>query len=223
MTENLVSSKLVCVALNDTTQRAAMAAAFTDAPYKQAPTQPVLYYKPRNTWNTHGQVVPWAIGGDGGAADAMVVGGSLGVVIGKTACRVSAEQALSYVQGYTLVADYSLPEVSYYRPDIRGKCQDGTAPVGPQVTTADAITDPDALEVLVHVNGACQSHFPLSRLHDNVANIIAKLSHIMTLQPGEVIATGFCGERTPVQPGDTVAIEIGAIGTLVNTLGERAA
>lgn len=221
MSEILVSSKLVCVALNDAGQRKALQATFEAAPYNKPPTQPVLYYKPRNTWAASGAVIPWATDADGDAAGSMVVGGSLGVVIGQRTCRVSEEDALSYVGGYTVVGDYSLPEATYYRPDVRGKCQDGTGPVGPAVTPASDVANPDALEVVISVNGNASSRFPLSEMHDSVAALISTISKIMTLQPGDVIATGFRGERTPVAPGDSVAIEIAGVGTLENTLGGR--
>ena len=217
--ETLVKSKLVCVALNDAQQLKALDATFNEAPYKKPPTQPVLYYKHANTWNTNNAVVEWASDMEGNAAAAMVVGASLGVVIGKETCRVSAEEALNYVSGYTVVADYSLPEETYYRPDIKGKCQDTTAPVGPVITPASDITSPDDLTVTISVNGTEKSRFALSGMERSVSELISTISYIMTLQPGEVIAVGFAGDRTPVAAGDSVDCTIEGIGTLHNTLG----
>lgn len=214
-----VNSKLVCVALNDKAQLAALEATFNQAPYNKPPTQPVLYYKPRNTWSQEGAEVEWAKDFDGKPVAAMVVGASLGVVIGKTTCRVSPQEALSYVGGYTVVADYSLPEQNYYRPDIKGKCLDTSAPVGPQITPAATITKPDALSVSIAVNGAVKSIFELSQMQRSVAELISSISYIMTLQPGEIIAVGFAGDRVPVASGDKVAASIEGIGTLTNTLG----
>ncbi len=104
-----------------------------EKPYGKPPTQPVLYYKPRNTWSTDGANVDWAKDFDGVDVAEMAVGGSLGVVIGKETCRVSEADALNYVKGFTVVADYSLPEQTYFRPDIKGKCLDNSAPVGPEI------------------------------------------------------------------------------------------
>jgi len=215
----LVNSKLVCVALNDKTQLATLEATFNEAPYKQPPTQPVLYYKPRNTWSTDGTEIEWAKDFDGNDVPAMAVGTSLGVVIGKETCRVAAEEALDYIGGYTIVSDFSLPEESYYRPDIKGKCLDGSAPVGPAIVASDTIANPDALTVSISVNGEQKSVFELANMERSVAELISTISRIMTLQPGEIIAVGFAGNRVPVAKGDKVESSIEGIGTLSNTLG----
>lgn len=214
----LVHSKLICVALNDSEQLINMNDTFNEKPYAKPPTQPVLYYKPRNTWSTDGAIVDWAKDFDGADVAEMAVGGSLGVVIGKETCRVSEADALNFVKGYTVVADYSLPEQTYFRPDIKGKCLDNSAPVGPEVVAAAGVT-PDALTVDVAVNGTVKSSFPLSQMERSVATLIHTLSYIMTLQEGEVIAVGFYGDRVAVSKGDQVSISIEGVGTLNNTLG----
>lgn len=215
----LVNSKLVCVALNDKAQLAALEATFNEAPYKKPPTQPVLYYKPHNTWSTEGAVVEWAKDFDGNDVAEMAVGASLGVVIGKKTCRVSAEEALDYVSGYTIVADYSLPEQNYYRPDIKGKCLDTSAPVGPEVVATGKVANPDALTVTISVNGEQKSAFKLANMERSVAELISLISRIMTLQSGEIIAVGFAGDRVAVNKGDKVEASIEGVGTLNNTLG----
>jgi 5-oxopent-3-ene-1,2,5-tricarboxylate decarboxylase/2-hydroxyhepta-2,4-diene-1,7-dioate isomerase len=149
----------------------------------------------------------------------MAVGASLGVVIGRETCRASAEQALEYVGGYTLVSDFSLPEQNYYRPDIKGKCLDTTAPVGPEIVAADKIANPDALTVSISVNGEQKSVFELANMQRSVAELISIISRIMTLQPGEIIAVGFAGDRVAVNKGDKVEASIEGVGTLNNTLG----
>ncbi|MEY3037493.1 MAG: hypothetical protein RL143_60 [Pseudomonadota bacterium] len=214
----LVHSKLICVALNDSEQLKQMSDAFNEKPYVKPPTQPVLYYKPRNTWSTDGAVVDWAKDFDGIDVAEMAVGGSLGVVIGKETCRVSEAEALNYVKGYTVVADYSLPEQTYFRPDIKGKCLDNSAPVGPEIVSPAGLS-PDSLTVDVSVNGSVKSSFPLTQMERSVATLIHTLSYIMTLQEGEVIAVGFYGDRVAVAKGDKVAISIEGVGTLNNTLG----
>jgi 5-oxopent-3-ene-1,2,5-tricarboxylate decarboxylase/2-hydroxyhepta-2,4-diene-1,7-dioate isomerase len=218
-TNTLVNSKLICVALNDKAQLAALEGSFNEAPYKKPPTQPVLYYKPRNTWSNEGAVVEWAKDFDGNDVAEMAVGASLGVVIGKETCRVSTDEALEYVGGYTIVADYSLPEQNYYRPDIKGKCLDTSAPVGPEVVAADTVAAPDALTVTISVNGEQKSVFELANIQRSVAELISIISRIMTLQPGEIIAVGFAGDRVAVNKGDKVEASIEGVGTLNNTLG----
>lgn len=215
----LVKSKLVCVALNDKHQLAALQDTFTKDPYKKPPTQPVLYYKPHNTWSVDGVEVEWAKDFDGQDVASMAVGASLGIVIGQETCRVSIENALDFVSGYTLVADYSLPEQNYYRPDIKGKCLDTSAPVGPKIIARNSLTNPDGLQVNIKVNDECKSRFALSDMERGTAELISIISHIMTLQPGEVIAVGFAGNRVPVSKGDKVEASIEGVGTLTNTLG----
>lgn len=215
----LVKSKLICVALNDSMQLSRLEATFNEKPYGKPPTEPVLYYKPRNTWALNGDTVDWAVDFAGQSVDAMVVGASLGLVIGKETCRVSEAEALDAVAGYTVVGDYSLPEQTYFRPDIKGKCLDGSAPVGPVITE---LATPNAVDVVISVNGEEQSRFNYAKLERRIETLISKLSYIMTLQPGEVIAVGFAGDRTAVAPGDRVELSIAGIGTLVNTLGAKA-
>jgi len=215
----LVTSKLVCVALNDKAQLAALEGSFNEAPYKKPPTQPVLYYKPHNTWSADSAEIQWAKDFDGNDVPAMAVGASLGVVIGQETCRVSVDEALDCVGGYTVVGDFSLPEESYYRPDIKGKCLDGSAPVGPEIVSADRIADPDALRVCISVNGNLKSSFELANMQRSVAELISTISYIMTLQPGEIIAVGFAGNRVAVAKGDKVEASIEGVGTLTNTLG----
>ncbi|MGB0468186.1 MAG: fumarylacetoacetate hydrolase family protein [Pontibacterium sp.] len=207
MTNNpIVKGKLVCVALNDAKQFNAMQAEFSEAPHKGAPTQPVLYFKPHNTWSTEGAEVEWAVSGDQ-AAETMVVGASLAVVFGEACCRVSQDDALDYVQGYALVHDVSLPEKSYYRPDIKGKCLDASAPVGGFIPVA-SVQDPQALTVVTQVNDKTVNELPGSQLVRGVAELISTISYIMTLQPGDVIAVGFPGQRATVAQGDRVSSAI---------------
>ncbi|EXJ12580.1 MULTISPECIES: fumarylacetoacetate hydrolase family protein [Nitrincola] len=215
----LVKSKLVCVALNDKHQLTALQDSFKKDPYKKPPTQPVLYYKPRNTWNVDGAEIEWAKDFDGQDVASMVVGASLGIVIGQETCRVSVENALDFIGGYTLVADYSLPEQNYYRPDIKGKCLDGSAPVGPKIIDSSSLDNLDDLQVVIKVNGERKSLFAIADMERGVAELISIISHIMTLQPGEIIAVGFAGDRVPVSKGDTVDASIEGVGTLTNTLG----
>ncbi len=211
----IIKGKLVCVALNDAEQIKAMQAEFNGAPYQKPPTQPVLYFKPHNTWSTEGAEVAWAAN-----ADSMVVGASLAVVFGRECCRVSADEAPDYIEGYTLVHDFSLPEQSYYRPDIRGKCLDGSAPVGASVIPARDVKDPQTLTVVTRVNGELVGETPVSRLMRGVTELISSISYIMTLQPGDLIAVGFPGQRAPVSKGDLVSSAIAGVTELNNRIGQ---
>src|SRR6267142_2357607 len=89
-------------------------------PFDAPPVAPVLYIKPRNTLGLSGTVVRIPAG-----TPELEVGACLGMVIGRTACRVSEPRALDCVAGYLIVADVSVPHSDYYRPSIRFKARDG--------------------------------------------------------------------------------------------------
>ncbi len=214
MIESLVSGKLVCVALNDRQHLINMHESFHSSPHKAPPTQPVLYFKPRNTWNVDGAKIEWPDN-----AEDMVVGASLGIVIGREVCRISPEQSLSYLSGYTVVHDFSLPEASYYRPDIKGKCLDGTAPVGPASINTDLVPDLNNLAVVTCVDGEVKSTLSLANHVRDVAELLSTISYIMTLQVGDVIAVGFPCERVALHKGAVVSSTIEGVGTLTNTVG----
>jgi len=212
------SSKWVCVALNDLRQLDGLHKTFSEAPYKQPPTQPVLYFKPRNTWSEDGATFPWPV------ENQLVVGASLAVMIGKTCRRVSAEQALESVAGYRLLHDLSLPEQSYYRPDIKGKCLDHSAPISAQMVPVADVAAPNDLVVNTRVNGTLVSEQSIRQLQRDINELVHSISHIMTLQPGDLIAVGFPGDRIVLQPSDQLQSELvstaGVQLTLNNRIGE---
>jgi len=207
-----VRSKLVCVALNDPEHFESLQADFRAPPYGKPPTRPVLYYKPRNTWSHDGATVEIPDG------KSLVVGASVGVVIGKACCRAKPSDALAYIGAYCLVHDFSLPEASYYRPDIKGKCLDGSAPVGTP-TPASEVVDPSGLGLTMEVNGEPRARVAVSSLARGIEELVSEISHIMTLEPGEVIAVGFNGERVAVRDGDEVSTTGDRLPSLTNTIG----
>ncbi len=204
----IIKGKLVCVALNDREQLAAMQSVFEQPPYQKLPNEPVLYFKPRNTWC--GDDAKFTTDSD----LKLFVGASLAVVISRECCRVSEDTALDYVDCYSILHDISGPEDSYYRPDIKGKCMDGSAPLSYNTTPASNISQPDALSVVTSINGAIKSDFKLTQMQRSVQQLIEKISHIMTLDAGDVIAAGFAGSRQPVAKGDKVVSTIDGVGSL---------
>ncbi|UVL76670.1 fumarylacetoacetate hydrolase family protein [Pseudomonas putida] len=186
-------------------------AAFVEAPYKQLPVKPVLFVKTPNTRNRHeGQVVFPA------GVQRVQPGPALGVVIGKDASRVSAEDALAHVAGYTIVNEVSLPEDSYYRPAVKAKCRDGFCPVGPELVPASQVANPDALGLRLYVNGELRQHNNTANCVRTVAQLIAEISEFMTLHAGDILITGTPEGRVDVQPSDRVDIEIDGLGKLTN-------
>lgn len=197
--------------LNHRSALAALGDAASRPPYNAPPVAPVLYIKPRNTLAPSGSVVKMPAG-----TPELEVGACLGVVIGRTACRVSEPRALDYVAGYLIVADVSIPHSSYHRPSIRFKARDGYCPLGPAVTARAAVANPDALTVRTYLDGALVQTASTADLIRPAARLLADVTEFMTLAPGDVLALGAAGPAPRVRSGQTVTIEIDGLGSLVN-------
>ncbi|MFH8485061.1 fumarylacetoacetate hydrolase family protein [Streptomyces longisporoflavus] len=137
--------------------------------------------------------------------------GELGVVIGRTASRVRAEDALDYVFGYTCVLDIT---VRSGEDRSTRKSFDTFTPVGPWVVTADEIPDPDALELRCDVAGETRQRANTADLIFGVRQLIAYTSSVMALHPGDVIATGTPAGVGPLAHGDRVVVDIEQVGRL---------
>jgi acylpyruvate hydrolase len=150
----------------------------------------------------------------------------LGVVIGKTARHVAREQALEYVYGYTIVNDASARDFQFHTSQWgAGKIGDTLAPVGPYLADRAEIPDPHVLDLKTWVNGTLMQNGTTRNFIFDVRYIIQYLSNIMTLSPGDLIATGTPAgvgfSRKPqvtLQPGDKVRLEITGLGTLENSV-----
>jgi 2-keto-4-pentenoate hydratase/2-oxohepta-3-ene-1,7-dioic acid hydratase in catechol pathway len=150
----------------------------------------------------------------------------LGVVIGRTAHRVDASDALDHVAGYTCVNDVSARDLQFRSSQwLLGKAIDGFLPVGPWIVTADEVGDPQTLGIRCLVNGEIMQDSSTKQMVFGVAELIAFISRTMTLDPGDLIATGTPPgvgmARTPprwLRDGDVVTVEIERIGALTNTV-----
>jgi 5-oxopent-3-ene-1,2,5-tricarboxylate decarboxylase/2-hydroxyhepta-2,4-diene-1,7-dioate isomerase len=178
-------------------------------PYDAPPRAPVLCIKPRNTLALSGDVVRIPVG-----TPEVEVGACVGVVIGRTACRVSESQALDYAAGYLIVADVSIPHVNYHRPSVRFKAQDGFCPLGPAVTARAAVANPDDLIMHTYVDGALVQTASTAGLIRPTARLLADVTEFMTLAPGDVLTLGAAGSAPRVRPGQTVTIRITGLGSL---------
>ena len=200
--------------LNHAPALAALGKAVHQPPYKAPPQAPVLYVKPRNTWAADGQ--PVAVPVD---APALQVGAALGLVIGRTACRVSVDDALTHVAGAVIVNDLSVPHDSFYRPSVRLKARDGFCPLGHTVVPlADLPAAVDALGVRVFVDGALMQTSTTSDRLRGAAQLLADVSEFMTLQPGDVLMLGVSHGAPLARAGQAVAIEIDGLGRLSTPL-----
>ena len=149
----------------------------------------------------------------------------LAVIIGSTARRVAEGDALNHVFGYTVINDVSARDCRRAGQWIVSKGQDSFAPMGPCIVTADEIGDPHNLNILTHVNGVEKQNSNTRFMLFNVPQLIADISSVMTLEPGDIIATGtpagVGAGRTPQEfmwPGDVVECTVEGIGTLRNPI-----
>ncbi|NYT82849.1 fumarylacetoacetate hydrolase family protein [Alcaligenaceae bacterium] len=150
----------------------------------------------------------------------------LGIVIGQGGSNIDAAHADAAVFGYTIVNDITGRDLQRRHGQwFKGKTLDGSCPVGPWVVHSSAISDPQALGIKLWVNGELRQSDNTSSMIFTVASIIAQLSAGLTLEPGDIIATGTpSGVGYAMNPprflkeGDVVAIEIESIGRLENTV-----
>ncbi|OPX19901.1 MAG: hypothetical protein BZ151_06845 [Desulfobacca sp. 4484_104] len=139
----------------------------------------------------------------------------LGVVIGRTAHRVAEAAAQDYILGYTCFNDVTARDLQKQDSQFtRSKSFDTFAPLGPWIETE--IGDPDNLNLAALVNGEHRQQGNTQDMVFRVTTLISFISHIMTLLPGDVIATGTPAGIGPLQPGDVVEIRVEGIGTLRN-------
>jgi acylpyruvate hydrolase len=148
----------------------------------------------------------------------------LGVVIGRTARYVPREQALDYVAGYTIINDASARDFQFLTTQwMAGKIFETAAPVGPYIADREEIPDPHALDLKTFINGKQTQRGNTKTLIFDVRYLVSYLSNLMTLSPGDLIATGTppgvgLGMKPPVfmQPGDVCRMEITGLGVLEN-------
>lgn len=185
------------------------------------PKQPVIFSKPPTA------VIAWndPIRHDASVTQQLDWETELAVIIGTTARRVTESDALAHVFGYTVINDISARDCRRAGQWIVSKGQDSFAPMGPCIVTADEIGDPHDLVLTTHVNGVEKQRGNTRFMLFNVNAIIADISRVMTLEPGDIIATGtpagVGAGREPQEfmwPGDVLESTIEGIGTLRNPI-----
>ncbi len=153
----------------------------------------------------------------------------LGVVIGRRASAVDVSDALDHVLGYTCINDVSARDLQFADGQwVRGKALDTFCPTGPWIVTTDEIPDPQTLPIRCVVNGKKMQDSSTADMIFGVAEIVSFISQGITLEPGDVIATGTPEgvgfARTPpvyLQESDVVSVEIDGIGALTNPVLAR--
>jgi 2-keto-4-pentenoate hydratase/2-oxohepta-3-ene-1,7-dioic acid hydratase in catechol pathway len=203
--------KIVCVGLNylDHAQEGGM----------DLPKAPLLFAKWPNTLIGDGETI--VLPPESKEVDYEA---ELGVVIGTTAKRVSEAEALDHVEGYICVNDVSARDMQFGDGQwTRGKSPDTFCPVGPRLVPRQEIADPQQLGIRCILNGETMQDSSTSQMIFSVAEIIAYVSQVITLEPGDLIATGtpagvgvFKDPKVLLKDGDEVSIEIDGLGTLTN-------
>ncbi len=197
-------SKIVCVGRNYREHAAELGNPMPDAP--------LLFLKPASAIIAHEEVIELPP-----ASERVEHEGELGVVIGRRARRLATtDDPLAYVLGYTCVNDVTARDLQ--RRDVqftRAKSFDTFCPVGPFIATA---LDPTDRHVQTRVNGALRQSGRTSAMAFPVSFLIRYISHIMTLEPGDLIATGTPAGVGPLRAGDLVEVEVEGVGTLRNAV-----
>jgi 2-keto-4-pentenoate hydratase/2-oxohepta-3-ene-1,7-dioic acid hydratase in catechol pathway len=144
--------------------------------------------------------------------------GELGVVVGRTASRVARSEALVHVFGYVPLLDITMrgEEDRSFR-----KSFDTFTPIGPEIVTADEVGDPSALELELRLNGEVRQQARLSDLIHDVPRLIERYSEAITLEPGDLIATGTPEGVGPLAPGDEIDLRISGVGRLRTSVSGR--
>ncbi|MHC5083083.1 MAG: fumarylacetoacetate hydrolase family protein [Planctomycetota bacterium] len=195
-------------------------------------TNPWPFMMPSTAVTATGCEIPWP-----SYSEQVDYEAELAIFIGDSADRISPEQAAGHIAGYSIANDISARSVTFtdgrkdrprdvYFDWLMGKWSDGFLPLGPWMVTADQIDDPQQLDIETKVNGIVRQASNTSRMIFNVYQIVSFISHLMTLEPGDVIITGTphgvaMADGNFLQPGDVVQCSIEQIGTLSNTLGVK--
>ncbi|MDH5448782.1 MAG: fumarylacetoacetate hydrolase family protein [Candidatus Bathyarchaeota archaeon] len=208
--------KIICLGLNYKNHAAEQE--------KAPPDEPVIFMKPHTTiiGPNENIVKPHFV-------KQLDYEAELAIVMGKKAKNVSANDAKSYIFGYTILNDVSARDIQFKDKQwTRGKSFDTFAPTGPCITTTNQITDPTNLRICTWVNKELRQDSNTSNMALNVLEIVHHLSRVMTLEPCDIIATGTpAGVGFAMKPkskflqkDDVVEIEVEGIGVLRNRVVE---
>ncbi|UCG52343.1 MAG: fumarylacetoacetate hydrolase family protein [Candidatus Latescibacterota bacterium] len=204
-------SKIICIGLNYSDHAAEQG--------KQVPDWPLTFAKGPNALIGDGDAIPIPPGVT--QLDHEV---ELAVVIGRRAKAVSLDDAPKHVAGYSVFMDITARDVQFREKQwFRSKSFDGFGPFGPYLTTSDEVPDPHNLRISLEVNGQTYQSSNTGFMTFKVFYLVHYLSHSMTLEPGDVIATGtpagvgaFAAPQRFLSKGDTVKATIESLGTLTN-------
>jgi 2-keto-4-pentenoate hydratase/2-oxohepta-3-ene-1,7-dioic acid hydratase in catechol pathway len=198
--------KIVCVGLN---YRAHIAESLSVSPGAAPPSEPLLFLKPPSAVLDPEDAIRYPPG-----VTRLDPEAELAVVIGRRARRVRREDAIEHIAGLTAFNDVSARNLQKQDGQwTRAKGFDTFAPLGPWITMG---LSSERLDVTCRVNGETRQHGNTADLTFPVDLLVSFISHVMTLDPGDVIATGTPAGIAPIQIGDRVEVEVEGIGVLRN-------
>ncbi len=175
------------------------------------PEEPIIFLKPSATVIGPGDPIPYPYGGLTRRVDYEA---ELGIVIGRKARHVKAGEANDYILGFTCVNDVTARDLQVKDGQwSRAKGFDGFCPIGPWIETE---LDPANLRVMAVLNGKTVQDSTTRELIFDVPKIIEHISRVMTLFPGDVIATGTPPGIGPMEPGDEIVVSVEGVGELKN-------
>ena len=178
----------------------------------RTPAEPSYFLKPPSTLNGHGGVLRRPRG-----TRFLNYEGEVAAVIGRRMHGVPESEALDFVAGYAPANDVGLHDFRHADRGsmLRVKGQDGFCPIGPALTAA-ADFDPTTFEIRTILNGEVVQEGSAADLIWPIAYLLADLSRLITLEPGDVVLTGTPANSRPMEPGDVVAVEVTGLGRLEN-------
>jgi 2-keto-4-pentenoate hydratase/2-oxohepta-3-ene-1,7-dioic acid hydratase in catechol pathway len=177
----------------------------------QPEDRPLLFLKPPSAVASHGETATLP------QVDRVDFEAELGVVISDRCKNVSAERVEDIVAGYTCLDDLSNRTDQRRETNwVRSKAFDGAAPIGPVVATGEHLK-PDAV-VRAQVNGVLRQEASIAEMRYGVGDLVEEITRYVTLEPGDVVATGSPAGAGPLEDGDTVEVEIDGVGTLSHSV-----
>jgi 5-oxopent-3-ene-1,2,5-tricarboxylate decarboxylase/2-hydroxyhepta-2,4-diene-1,7-dioate isomerase len=182
----------------------------------RTPEAPSYFLKPLSSLSRHGAEVVRPRG-----CRYLNYEGEVALIVGRKAKQVREEEALDYVAAYSVANDFGVHDFRHADRGsmLRVKGQDGFCPIGPDMVDALDV-DPTDLPLRTYVNGRVVQEGNTGELLFSFAYMLADLSRLITLEPGDVLLTGTPANSRPVEPGDVVEVEVEGIGRLRNAIVE---
>ena len=197
-------SKIVCVGRNYVEHAAELG--------NVVPERPLLFFKPPSALIEHGDAIELP-----GASQRIEHEGEIGVVVGARLRHADEQTALGAVEGITCVNDVTARDLQRIDDQwARAKGFDTFCPTGPRVVPLSELPPWQELEVICRVNGDQRQHGRARDMAFGIPKLLSYISQIMTLEPGDLIATGTPAGVGPLAPDDTVEVEIPGVGILSN-------